>query len=227
MSTVILSRRQALATLVSAAAFASPARAGLIVGSNGPLIARAPGPVVSLERPQPVPQRPAPAEEAPAPVAAAKPRSDGAFSMPLLNANTGDRITAVFETDGHSMVAHDKARLDWFFRDWRQNEIRSMDPESLAILAKVIDAARRQGWEGEVRMHSGYRSRKTNDQLRSRGIGAARNSLHIQAKAIDFSLPGMEMGTLQKLAASQATGGVGLYRSFVHVDSGPQRRWWG
>ena len=70
MSTVILSRRQALATLVSAAAFAAPARAGLIVGANGPLIGRAPGPVVSLERPQPVPRLPEPTEEAPAPVAA-------------------------------------------------------------------------------------------------------------------------------------------------------------
>ena len=147
--------------------------------------------------------------------------------MPLLNANTGDRITAVFEAAGQTVAARDKARLDWFFRDWRQNEIRSMDPETLAILAEVIGPARRQGWDGEVRMHSGYRSRKTNDQLRRRGIGAARNSLHIQAKAIDFSLPGMEMDTLQKLTASQATGGVGLYRSFVHIDSGPQRRWWG
>lgn len=147
--------------------------------------------------------------------------------MPLLNANTGDRITAVFEAVGQTVAARDKARLDWFFRDWRQNEIRSMDPETLAILAEVIGAARRQGWDGEVRMHSGYRSRKTNDQLRRRGIGAARNSLHIQAKAIDFSLPGMEMDALQKLTASQATGGVGLYRSFVHIDSGPQRRWWG
>lgn len=227
MSPVIFSRRQALATLVSATAFASPAKAGLIVGSNGPLIARAPGPVVSLERPQQVPRIPAPAEEAPAPVAAAKPRSDIAFSMPLLNANTGERVTAVFEIAGPAVVARYKAQLDWFFRDWRQNEIRSMDPESLAILVKVIEAARRQGWDGEVRMHSGYRSRKTNDQLRSRGIGAAHNSLHIQAKAIDFSLPGMGMDTLQKLTAAQATGGVGLYRSFVHVDSGPRRRWLG
>lgn len=127
--------------------------------------------------------------------------------MPLLNANTGERVTAVFEIAGPAVVARYKAQLDWFFRDWRQNEIRSMDPESLAILVKVIEAARRQGWDGEVRMHSGYRSRKTNDQLRSRGIGAARNSLHIQAKAIDFSLPGMGMDTLQKLTAAQATGG--------------------
>jgi hypothetical protein len=85
MSTMLFSRRQALATLMSAAALAGPAQAGLIVGAKGPLIGRAPGPVVSLERPQPVPQRPAaPAEEAPVPVATAKPRSDGAFSMPLL-----------------------------------------------------------------------------------------------------------------------------------------------
>lgn len=225
---MFLSRRQALATLISAAAFASPARAGLIVGAKGPLIGRAPGPVVSLERPEPVARTPEPRQDPPHDNrVAAQPRLDGALAIPLLNANTGDRMTAVFDHAGPSMAPRDKDRLDWFFRDWRQNEIRAMDPETLAILADVIGTARRQGWEGEVRMHSGYRSRKTNDQLRSRGIGAARNSFHIQARAIDFSLPGMEMAALHKLTASRATGGVGLYRSFVHVDSGPQRRWWG
>ena len=158
---------------------------------------------------------------------AAQPRMDAALSVALLNANTGDRMTAVFEHAGPTMTPRDKTRLDWFFRDWRQNEIRSMDPETLSILASVVGAARRQGWDGEVRMHSGYRSRKTNDQLRSRGVGAARNSLHIQAKAIDFSFPGMEMDVLHKMVRAEAPGGVGLYRSFVHIDSGPQRRWWG
>lgn len=228
MSTVLFSRRQALATLLSAAALASPARAGLIVGANGPLIGRAPGPVVSLERPQPVAKTPSPPPEpAQEAVVAAQPRMDGALSVALLNANTGDRMTAVFDGSGPAMVPRDKARLDWFFRDWRQNEIRAMDPDTLTILAGVVGAARRQGWEGEVRMHSGYRSRKTNDQLRSRGVGAARNSFHIQAKAVDFSMPGMEMTALHRLVKAEAPGGVGLYRNFVHIDSGPQRRWWG
>ena len=158
---------------------------------------------------------------------AAQPRLNEVLMIPLLNANTGDRMTAVFDKAGTSMTPRDKDRIDWFFRDWRQNEIHAMDPETLVTLAGVISTAHREGWEGEVRMHSGYRSRKTNDQLRSRGIGAARNSFHIQARAVDFSLPGMEMETLHKLTTSSATGGVGLYRSFVHVDSGPQRRWWG
>lgn len=228
MSTVIFSRRQALATLFSAAALASPARAGLIVGAKGPLISRAPGPVVSMERPKPVAKAPSsPPEQATDGVVAAQPRKDGVLSVPLLNANTGDRMTAVFEPAGPTMAPRDKAQLDWFFRDWRQNEIRAMDPETLAILAGVVGAARSQGWDGEVRMHSGYRSRKTNDQLRSRGVGAARNSLHIQAKAIDFSFPGMEMDALHKMVRAEASGGVGLYRSFVHIDSGPKRRWWG
>jgi uncharacterized protein YcbK (DUF882 family) len=228
MSTVMFSRRQTLAALISAAGLASQARAGLIVQSNGPLIGRAPGPVVSLERPQSVPKEPTtPAEQTQDTVVAAQPRSDGALSIPLLNANTGDQITAVFEAAGQTVTARDKARLDWFFRDWRQNEIRSMDPDTLAILAGVVGAARRQGWDGEVRMHSGYRSRKTNDQLRSRGVGAARNSLHIQAKAIDFSFPGMGMEALHRLVGAEAQGGVGLYRTFVHIDSGPERRWRG
>lgn len=228
MSNTFPSRRQAIATLISAAVLASPARAGLIVGAKGPLINRAPGPLVPMEGADSMirplePQQDLPLDDR----IATKPHHDSGLEIPLLNANTGDRMTAIFDNVGLSVAPRHKEQLDWFFRDWRQNEIRAMAPETLGILADVIATARRQGWEGEVRMHSGYRSRKTNEQLRSRGIGAARNSLHIQARAIDFSLPGMDMETLHKLTADRATGGVGLYRSFVHVDNGPQRRWWG
>ena len=232
MSSFTFTRRQALATLLGAASLVSPARAGLLVGANGPLIGRAPGPVVSLDRPQPVPQT-TPQDQAAAPASerntarAAQPRQDGTFAIPLLNANTGDQMTAVFQTAGQQAVAQDKAELDWFFRDWRQNEIKPMDPKTLSILAGLARDARAQGWDGQVRMTSGYRSRKTNNQLRSRGVGAARNSLHIQAKAIDFSFPGLDMSVLHKMAQAQAPGGVGLYRSFVHIDSRPQRRWRG
>ncbi|MFA8388043.1 MAG: YcbK family protein [Pelagibaca sp.] len=227
MSHMIFTRRQALAALAAATGFAAPARAGLIVGASGPLIGRAPGPVVSLDRPQRAPQ-PLPQDKTVRePIAAAPPRLDGVVSVALLNAHTGDRITALFDPAGQSVSAQEKARLDWFFRDWRQNEIRPMDPETLAILATLVGSARRKGWDGEVRVNSGYRSRKTNDQLRRRGIGAARNSLHLQARAIDFSFPGFEMKTLHRLAETQASGGVGLYRSFVHIDSGTSRRWWG
>lgn len=223
MSNSTFTRRQALATLLGAASLATPAHAGLIVGAKGPLIGRAPGPVVSLDRrklaPQPAPQKP---EPDPTPKLAAQPRQDGTVAVALLNANTSDAMTAVFDTTGKAL---DKAKLDWFFRDWRQNEIKPMDPKTLAILAGLVRDARRQGWDGQVRITSGYRSRKTNNQLRSRGVGAARNSLHIQAKAIDFSFPGLDMTMLHKMAQAQGPGGVGLYRSFVHIDSGPHRRW--
>jgi len=57
------------------------------------------------------------------------------------------------------------------------------------------------------------------------GKKAARNSLHMQARAIDFSLPGVPMKTLSRVARQVCPGGVGTYSTFVHVDSGPQRSW--
>lgn len=224
MSTITLTRRQAIAALMGAATLASPARAGLIVGSNGPLIGRAPGPVVSLDRPRRATKPSAPDQ---ASIPAAQPKSSETLAIPLSNANTGDRMTAVFATDGPKVAALEKPELDWFFRDWRQNETRPMDPQILAILVGLVRKARAEGWDGQVRVTSGYRSRETNDQLRRRGLGAAHNSLHIQAKAIDFSFPGLDMAVLHRMAREQARGGVGLYQSFVHIDSGPRRNWAG
>lgn len=224
MSTITPTRRQTLAALMGAATLASPVRAGLIVGSNGPLIGRAPGPVVSLDRPRHAPEPPASDETS---IPAAQPKSSETLAIPLSNANTGDRMTAVFDTGGAKVAALEKPELDWFFRDWRQNETRPMDPRTLAILVGLVREARAEGWDGHVRVTSGYRSRKTNDQLRRRGVGAARNSLHIQAKAIDFSFPGLDMGVLHRMAQARAPGGVGSYRSFVHIDSGPRRHWSG
>ncbi|CAN0588617.1 unnamed protein product, partial [Laminaria digitata] len=73
-----------------------------------------------------------------------------------------------------------------------------------------------------------YRSTKTNNLLRSRGGGAARNSLHIKAKAIDFSLPGIPVGAVSQYASWLELGGVGHYPgSFTHIDTGSIRSWTG
>ncbi|MGE4376958.1 MAG: YcbK family protein, partial [Burkholderiaceae bacterium] len=75
---------------------------------------------------------------------------------------------------------------------------------------------------------SGYRSPATNNTLRNtRGGGVAKHSLHMVGKAIDVRLPGVPLTELRDAALSLRQGGVGFYPSaqFVHLDTGPVRRW--
>ena len=62
---------------------------------------------------------------------------------------------------------------------------------------------------------------------RSRRSGVAKNSMHVQAEAIDIRLPGVRTSRLRDIALAMARGGVGYYASsdFLHVDVGRVRRW--
>ena len=69
---------------------------------------------------------------------------------------------------------------------------------------------------------SGYRSPQTNAATE----GAARNSIHLYAKAADMYVPGVSMRDLFDTCWSRSvSGGMGYYDSHVHLDSGT-RRWW-
>jgi hypothetical protein len=65
--------------------------------------------------------------------------------------------------------------------------------------------------------------------LRSRSGGVARTSLHMQGKAMDFSLPGANVADVRAAALRIQGGGVGYYPSsgiaFVHMDVGSVRHW--
>jgi uncharacterized protein YcbK (DUF882 family) len=76
---------------------------------------------------------------------------------------------------------------------------------------------------------SGYRSPQTNERLRESGHGVAQRSLHMQGRAIDVRLAGVDCADLSARALDLKRGGVGYYRSsdFVHLDTGPFRTWRG
>ena len=64
--------------------------------------------------------------------------------------------------------------------------------------------------------------------LAARWGRAASNSLHVQGKAVDVRRPGLHALGLVGAAWQLARGGVGLYRGaspYVHLDTGPRRRW--
>jgi uncharacterized protein YcbK (DUF882 family) len=63
--------------------------------------------------------------------------------------------------------------------------------------------------------------------LRRASTGVAERSLHMEGRAIDVRLPGVDTRHLAWLARQQQAGGVGYYRvsDFVHVDTGRVRVW--
>jgi uncharacterized protein YcbK (DUF882 family) len=76
---------------------------------------------------------------------------------------------------------------------------------------------------------SGYRSPVTNAALHERSSGVSSKSLHMEGRAIDVRLRGVDCARLNELALAMARGGVGYYASsrFVHLDTGRVRRWTG
>ena len=137
--------------------------------------------------------------------------------------HTGEEI-AVSYASGDSYIDRALASLNWFLRDFRNGAVHPIDPrlfDQLHALATVT------GTKTRFQVISGYRSPATNHALRARGGGVAERSLHLQGRAIDIRLADVPLADLRDAALSLRAGGVGYYpgSQFVHVDTGPVRRW--
>jgi uncharacterized protein YcbK (DUF882 family) len=49
--------------------------------------------------------------------------------------------------------------------------------------------------------------------------------MHLWGRAIDFSVKNRSTADLEKVAEKLTPGGLGIYSGFVHIDTGPHRRW--
>jgi uncharacterized protein YcbK (DUF882 family) len=133
-----------------------------------------------------------------------------------------DSITITFKRNGRY---DDEAlkKLNYFLRDWRNDDQTRMDPQLFDILWEV---SREVGNEEPIRIVSSYRSPATNAMLRRRSRGVAQFSQHMLGKAIDFNINGAPVEKLREIAMRMQRGGVGFYPgSFVHVDVGSVRHW--
>src|SRR5262250_2781402 len=142
----------------------------------------------------------------------------------LYNTHTGERIDIVYRR-GDKYIPDALAKLDFFLRDHRTGDVRHFDPRLYDILSDLTASVGRP--DGEIDIVCGYRTPSTNESLRARTAGVARNSLHIQAEAIDLRMPGINTLTLRRAALALARGGVGYYphSDFIHVDIGRVRQW--
>jgi uncharacterized protein YcbK (DUF882 family) len=142
----------------------------------------------------------------------------------LYNTHTAERIDIVYRR-GEAYIPEALAKLDFFLRDHRTGEVRHFDPRMYDILSDLTAAVGRPG--SQIDVVCGYRTSSTNESLRARTAGVARNSLHIQAEAIDLRMPGFDTLKLRKAALALARGGVGYYphSDFIHLDIGRVRQW--
>lgn len=150
----------------------------------------------------------------------------GFWAMPrrlrLYRPQTGEAVNEVYWADG-KIVNDGYVRLSYLLRDAQANQSVYMDPRLLDLIRAVQGYMEYYGFVSPLMINSGYRSLATN----SRTEGAARNSMHLQGKAIDFTMPGVPSSYIGALASHYQGGGVGFYTKsgFTHMDTGSVRYW--
>ena len=143
----------------------------------------------------------------------------------LVNLHTGERLeTEYFRDDAYLPDA--LAAIDVLLRDFRNGLRHAMDPK---LLDYLVDVAAQVGAPPAYSVISGYRSPETNERLHERSAGVAQHSLHMQGRAIDVRMTGVDCADLAACAQDLKRGGVGYYRAsnFVHLDTGAFRTWRG
>jgi uncharacterized protein YcbK (DUF882 family) len=159
-----------------------------------------------------------------APVAMARAVQLGERRLSLANLHTGEHLTTAYWAEG-AYLEEELAAINRLLRDHRSGESHAIDRK---LLDRLYALQQQLGHDGTFQIISGYRSPATNARLQkvSNG-GVAKRSLHMQGRAIDIRLPGVELKQLRQAALSQKAGGVGFYErsNFVHLDTGRTRFW--
>jgi uncharacterized protein YcbK (DUF882 family) len=144
-------------------------------------------------------------------------------TLAFYNTHTREELKTVYWREG-GYVTSSLTDLDYLLRDHRANQLTLMDPRLFDLLYAIQE---KLNLTRPFHVISGYRSPETNAYLRRRSRGVAKNSLHMQGKAIDIRIPGYQSKELKRVALSLGRGGVGYYArsNFVHVDLGRVRHW--
>lgn len=139
------------------------------------------------------------------------------------NARTGESMNTIYWIEGE-YVRDALREVNFFFRDWRRNEVRAIDNRTLDIISATHNLVEARE---PFLLLSGYRSPATNAALRRRSSGVAKNSLHLSGQAADLRLSSRSVSQVARAAASCRAGGVGRYSgsNFTHVDCGNVRSW--
>jgi uncharacterized protein YcbK (DUF882 family) len=143
----------------------------------------------------------------------------------LTNLHTDERLEVEYFRD-EVYVPEALAALAVLLRDFRNERRHVIDPK---LMDYLVDVADQLGVPPAFAVISGYRSPETNERLHERSSGVSQHSLHMQGRAIDVRMSGVDCRDLAARAEGLKQGGVGFYRGsdFVHLDTGAFRTWRG
>ena len=146
-----------------------------------------------------------------------------AKSLHLVHTQTGDKLKLTYFEKGQYIQGALK-EINHLLRDYHTNEICPIDT---ALLDQLFDLNQRLEINKPIQVVSAYRAPITNATLRKNSSGVAEHSFHIQGRAIDIRVEGLQARYIKEAALSLARGGVGFYpdSNFVHLDTGDVRSW--
>lgn len=141
-------------------------------------------------------------------------RTETAFLVPLAPKPAAPKSTLAPEPAiDHEMLRRNRLRHRIHFK--------TTTPEVClphSLIGIIYDLAEEFG---EVRIHSTHRSHRHNVR-----VGGARQSFHLQCRAIDFTVVRGPSNLFKRLRARPEVGGLKKYSSgFFHIDNGPKRTW--
>ena len=150
-------------------------------------------------------------------------RAADAQQLSFYHTHTRLDLDVVYYENGE-YVESALAEINRFLKDFRTGDVADMDPKLLDLLHDVRNEL---GSEQTFEVISAYRSPQTNEMLRSKTGGVAKNSQHLLGNAIDVRLRGTPITKLRDTARDLQRGGVGFYKQsdFVHIDTGRVRYW--
>lgn len=143
--------------------------------------------------------------------------------LTLVREETGEAARGVVFWEDGRPSAPGLDRLDRLLRDVRAGEVSAIDVR----LYYLLWALQSELGGRTIVVTSGYRTAATNQALLRQGIDVARNSFHLAGRAVDFKIDGVPTTRLAGLGRYLGLGGVGRYPTFIHLDTGPVRRWTG
>jgi uncharacterized protein YcbK (DUF882 family) len=149
----------------------------------------------------------------------------GNRQIALLNLHTDERLEIEYSRDGE-YVPEALSKIEVLLRDFRTGERHVIDPR---LMDYLVELAHTVGADPYFSVISGYRSAQTNAVLHEKSAGVAQHSLHMEGRAIDVRMTGIDCAKLAAQAEYLQRGGVGYYRAsnFVHLDTGAFRIWKG
>jgi uncharacterized protein YcbK (DUF882 family) len=152
-------------------------------------------------------------------------RADASKRIVLLNLHTSERLDVEYFRDG-AYLPDALSSIQVCLRDFRTGQRHDIDPH---LMDYLVEVAHTLDVEPAFKVISGYRSPQTNAYLHDKSAGVAQHSLHMEGRAIDVRMTGVDCASLAAHAIDLKRGGVGYYRAsdFVHLDTGAFRTWKG